>query len=212
MCKFTNRLFVFTLLALFGVPRLLLVDTATIRAEHKSAADAKILDLLPLNDYENNYDVHYDQRQKGNENLRVKMDSFFIEMPPEDTEGLAEDILKEILSYALFHVGGEELLFDLADAHSSSSSTESTDKTQQNELRALKENKLESSDQHFDGQQQRDGIEEAPKNEVEGRNAAAYKSGGLLGANREPESKRVGAITKQHFNTLLNLLKRMRRN
>ncbi|XP_017495072.1 PREDICTED: uncharacterized protein LOC108383204 isoform X2 [Rhagoletis zephyria] len=199
MCKFTNRLFVFTLLALFGIPRSLLVDAAATREHRKGPEDVNILDLLSLGGSDNNYDVHYDQRQKGDENLRVRMDGVFIEMPPDNNEGVADDLMKEIR---------EELLLGLTDVQSSRDSTKSPEKLQQ--LGVLKENKLES-EQRSEAQQH-NVIDTVPEREVEGRNGLNSQRGSLLAENREPESKRVGVITKHHFNTLLNLLKRMRRN
>ncbi|CAD6997474.1 uncharacterized protein LOC101449838 isoform X2 [Ceratitis capitata] len=203
MCKFTNRLFVFTLLTF--VARTALVDAAVARAQHRGAADAKLFDLLSLSDNDNNYDLHYDQRQKGHENLRVRMDGFFIEMPPEDEgkEELTEDLLNEIR---------EELLLSLADADSKrTTTTESPDKPPLHEFWFLKGNKLETD--HRAGEQQVGGAEGVQnKHNIEGRNAEIFKSSGLLGVNRVPEAKRVGVITKQHFSTLLNLLKHMRRN
>ncbi|XP_017495071.1 PREDICTED: uncharacterized protein LOC108383204 isoform X1 [Rhagoletis zephyria] len=208
MCKFTNRLFVFTLLALFGIPRSLLVDAAATREHRKGPEDVNILDLLSLGGSDNNYDVHYDQRQKGDENLRVRMDGVFIEMPPDNNEGVADDLMKEILSYLLYAGEGEELLLGLTDVQSSRDSTKSPEKLQQ--LGVLKENKLES-EQRSEAQQH-NVIDTVPEREVEGRNGLNSQRGSLLAENREPESKRVGVITKHHFNTLLNLLKRMRRN
>lgn len=89
MCKFTNRLFVFTLLAL--VTLMAPVYAAAMRAQHKSAADPKFLDLLS-NEDNNNYNLHYDQRQKGEENLHVRMNGFFIEMPDDEDKDTADEL------------------------------------------------------------------------------------------------------------------------
>lgn len=101
MCKFSNRLFVFTLLAL--VTLMILVDVAAMRAQHKSAADPKFLDLLSLNDDSNNYDLHYDQRQKGDENLHVRMNGFFIEMPDDEDKDMTDE-LKELRKYICLNI------------------------------------------------------------------------------------------------------------
>ncbi|XP_067625173.1 uncharacterized protein [Eurosta solidaginis] len=207
MCKFTNRLFVFTLLALLGVPITLLVDAAALRTNHRDVANPKMFDLLLFDDYDNNYDIHYDQRQKGNENLRVKMDGFFIEMPPSDKEEGAEDIIKDIYEDLLMSLSGGSDSRGSSSSSSSSSTTPPIDLTQQ--VEHDKEKKL-NLERHAD---MRDAIEEVlAKRDVEGRNVVANRENGLLAVNREPEGRRVSAITKQHFSTLLNLLRRMRRN
>ncbi|XP_011181119.2 uncharacterized protein LOC105211412 [Zeugodacus cucurbitae] len=195
MCKFTNRLFVFTLLAL--VMLMASVDAAAMRAQHRSAAEPKFLDLLSLSDDNNNYDLHYDQRQKGEENLHVRMNGIFIEMADDEDKSDDIDELKELLLYAIMFGGSEEMFKQLLDNKISATSV-------------LNENKLET-DRHAGGQPS-DEVEVTTKPKIEGRNVDPHKGSGLLGVKREPETNRVGLITKQHFNTLLSLLKRMRRN
>ena len=44
-------------------------------------------------------DVHYDQRQKGDENYRIKLDGFFIGLPQEDSTALlllTDDIFESL--------------------------------------------------------------------------------------------------------------------
>ncbi|KAM7351872.1 uncharacterized protein ACRADG_004583 isoform 2-T3 [Cochliomyia hominivorax] len=52
--------------------------------------------LMALSDLINPEEVHYDQRQKGDENYRVKLDGFFIGFPQEDTSLLllTEDLFE----------------------------------------------------------------------------------------------------------------------
>ncbi|XP_018794770.1 PREDICTED: uncharacterized protein LOC108972588 [Bactrocera latifrons] len=208
MCKFTNRLFVFTLLELLALGTLNApVNAAAMRAQHRSAADPKFLDLLSLNEDNNNYDLHYDQRQKGEENLHVRMNGFFIEMPDaEDTD--VSDELKELLYYAILLGGSEEMFKHLVENKISTTPTPAS--LTLSDFGLLNKNQLDS-ERHAIGQQREDP-EAATKHKVEGRNANPLQGSSLVAVNREPESKRVGLITKQHFNTLLSLLKRMRRN
>lgn len=96
MCKFTNRLFVFVLLhslaiGVFGKP-------AMVRS---SAGD--LLELL-YNDYgDYGYqveEVHYDQRQKGQENLKLRLDGFLIGLPAYDDVSWMDLLAEEYLSTA----------------------------------------------------------------------------------------------------------------
>ncbi|XP_014098075.1 uncharacterized protein [Bactrocera oleae] len=204
MCKFTNRLFVFTLLAL--VTLMAPVYAAAMRAQHKSAADPKFLDLLS-NEDNNNYNLHYDQRQKGEENLHVRMNGFFIEMPDDEDKDTADE-LQELLYYAILFGGSEEMFKHLIENKKGTTPTPAS--LALSEFGLLNENKLDA-ESHSIGQQS-DESEAASKHKAEGRNVNPVKGSDLVANNREPETKRVGLITKLHFNTLLSLLKRMQRN
>ncbi|XP_023032456.1 uncharacterized protein LOC6644030 [Drosophila willistoni] len=89
MCKFTNRLFVFVLVLLA------LTDVMAKPARSLSARPgatrsegSDLLDFL-MNDYPDEYgysqeEIHYDQRQKGEENLQLRLDGFLIDLPAWD--------------------------------------------------------------------------------------------------------------------------------
>ncbi|XP_037957206.1 uncharacterized protein LOC119687096 [Teleopsis dalmanni] len=98
MCKFTNRLFVFVVLAMLGSE----VCSSTIPTKkhtYKQSRDDSLMSLFDflLPDYD--YDLHYDQRQKGNENVRVKLDGFYIGLPEQDSSLLlmnSEDLISQL--------------------------------------------------------------------------------------------------------------------
>ncbi|XP_017151353.1 uncharacterized protein LOC108161576 [Drosophila miranda] len=86
MCKFTNRLFVFALLLLaLGV---VLAQPVSDKA-HPGGPRNVISDLLEVlyDDYNDNgyqqEEIYYDQRQKGAENLQLKMDGLVVALAPE---------------------------------------------------------------------------------------------------------------------------------
>ncbi|XP_030562051.1 uncharacterized protein LOC115763572 [Drosophila novamexicana] len=96
MCKFTNRLFVLVLLQFIG-----LAMAKPLKAR-SSASD--LIELL-YNDYgDYGYqleEVNYDQRQKGEENLKLRLDGFLIGLPARDDSSwldlLAEDTKSHML-------------------------------------------------------------------------------------------------------------------
>ncbi|TDG44198.1 hypothetical protein AWZ03_009372 [Drosophila navojoa] len=89
MCKFTNRLFV---LALLQCVALALPKPLKSRS---SATD--LIDLL-YNDYgDYGYqveEVHYDQRQKGSENLRWHLDGFVFGLPVREDYSWMEQLFE----------------------------------------------------------------------------------------------------------------------
>uniref|UniRef100_A0A1I8NXG4 Uncharacterized protein n=1 Tax=Stomoxys calcitrans TaxID=35570 RepID=A0A1I8NXG4_STOCA len=97
MCKFNNRLFVFYLLSL-----VLATLAKPILKHHEESQESnlnfnELLALTSLLAPQDNYDLHYDQRQKGSENYRVKLDGFFIGIPQEESASLlllTDDILE----------------------------------------------------------------------------------------------------------------------
>ncbi|XP_030377192.1 uncharacterized protein LOC115626079 [Scaptodrosophila lebanonensis] len=100
MCKFTNRLFVF--IVLFHVAVSKPMRPARLAGEI-SPRRSDLLEFL-YDDY-NDYgfqeeQIHYDQRQKGEENLRVRLDGFFIEFPtlddPYSLDVLAEQYISKL--------------------------------------------------------------------------------------------------------------------
>ncbi|KAH8248987.1 hypothetical protein KR032_004924 [Drosophila birchii] len=80
MCKFTNRLFVFTLL---------LLALGGVLARPAGGRRNVVSDLLDVlyEDYNDNAfqreDIFYDQRQKGAENLQLSVDGVVIGMAPQ---------------------------------------------------------------------------------------------------------------------------------
>lgn len=101
MCKFTNRLFVLVLLQFIG-----LAMAKPLKAR-SSASD--LIELL-YNDYgDYGYqleEVNYDQRQKGEENLKLRLDGFLIGLPARDDSSwldlLAEEYLSEATQFKKF--------------------------------------------------------------------------------------------------------------
>ncbi|KAH8274073.1 hypothetical protein KR044_009873 [Drosophila immigrans] len=93
MCKFTNRLFVLLLLQFIG---LAMAKPSKMRS---SASD--LLELL-YNDYGDygyqQEEIHYDQRQKGEENLKLHLDGFVIGMPSQDDSSWLDILADEYLS------------------------------------------------------------------------------------------------------------------
>lgn len=95
MCKFNNRLFIFALSCLLGLNWV--VVWAKPISDSTAYNNGEIVGtLMALSDLINPQEVHYDQRQKGDENYRVKLDGFFIGLPQEDTSLLllAEDLFE----------------------------------------------------------------------------------------------------------------------
>lgn len=96
MCNFTNRLFVLVLLQFVGLLTVVLAKPAKMRS---SASD--LLELL-YNDYgDYGYQVeetHYDQRQKGEENLQLRLDGFVIGLPARDDSSWLDLLADEYLS------------------------------------------------------------------------------------------------------------------
>lgn len=92
MCKFNNRLFVFSLLTLWAcLSQIVLAKPALQQDQSEESGNLELNDLMALTALlapQDNYDLHYDQRQKGNENYRVKLDGFFIGLPQEDGTSL----------------------------------------------------------------------------------------------------------------------------
>ncbi|XP_065356946.1 uncharacterized protein LOC135951256 [Calliphora vicina] len=87
MCKFTNRLFVFALCCLLACQQMVCVLAKPLT--HSSRNDNEDLGaLIALSALMNSQDVHYDQRQKGDENYRIKLDGFYIGLPQEDSSAL----------------------------------------------------------------------------------------------------------------------------
>lgn len=99
MCKFHNRLFVFSLLA-FGCCVNLVWSKPVLKQDSNEDSNLnfnQIMALTALLSPQDNYDLHYDQRQKGSENYRVKLDGFFIGIPQEESSSLlllTDDILE----------------------------------------------------------------------------------------------------------------------
>ncbi|KAH8377102.1 hypothetical protein KR093_003462 [Drosophila rubida] len=93
MCKFTNRLFVLVVLQFIG---LTMAKPSKMRS---SASD--LLELL-YNDYGDygyqQEEIHYDQRQKGEENLKLRLDGFVIGMPSQDDSSWLDILADEYLS------------------------------------------------------------------------------------------------------------------
>ncbi|XP_032293556.1 uncharacterized protein [Drosophila virilis] len=96
MCKFTNRLFVLVLLQFIGLAMAKPLKTRS------SASD--LIELL-YNDYgDYGYqleEVNYDQRQKGEENLKLRLDGFLIGLPARDDSSWLDLLAEEYLSNAL---------------------------------------------------------------------------------------------------------------
>lgn len=105
MCKFTNRLFVFVLLESLTVGAL--AKPVKVRS---SAGD--LLELL-YNDYgDYGYqveEIHYDQRQKGQENLKLRLDGFLIGLPAYDDVSWMDLLAEEYLSmlFQAFHANSK---------------------------------------------------------------------------------------------------------
>uniref|UniRef100_A0A1A9W6W6 Odorant receptor n=1 Tax=Glossina brevipalpis TaxID=37001 RepID=A0A1A9W6W6_9MUSC len=95
MCKFHNRLFIFAvycfLVVVKGKP-----FEPNLKGSNDHFNELLALSLLTPKD---DYDLHYDQRQKGNENYRLKLDGFFLALPQEDDSSLlllTEDLLENL--------------------------------------------------------------------------------------------------------------------
>ncbi|XP_061397095.1 uncharacterized protein LOC133332734 [Musca vetustissima] len=99
MCKFHNRLFVFALLTL-GWSFIVVWSKPVLRQDSDENSNLNFNEIMALSALlapQDNYDLHYDQRQKGSENYRVKLDGFFIGIPQEDSSSLlllTDDILE----------------------------------------------------------------------------------------------------------------------
>ncbi|KAH8273615.1 hypothetical protein KR018_004589 [Drosophila ironensis] len=82
MCKFSNRLFVFSLLLVgIGFP----ANSQPLRPGKQRNVVSDLLEVL-YEDYSDGYqqeDIFYDQRQKGSENLQLKVDGVVISMLPQ---------------------------------------------------------------------------------------------------------------------------------
>ncbi|XP_073823488.1 uncharacterized protein [Musca autumnalis] len=106
MCKFHNRLFVFSLLT-FGWSGHLVCSKPALKQDTNEDSNLNFNEIMALSALlspQDNYDLHYDQRQKGSENYRVKLDGFFIGIPQEESSSLlllTDDILESF---------GQELL------------------------------------------------------------------------------------------------------
>ncbi|SPP82336.1 Hypothetical predicted protein [Drosophila guanche] len=91
MCKFTNRLFVFALL-LLALGKILALPVLVKASRPGSSSSRNVVnDLLEFlyDDYNDNgfqqEDIYYDQRQKGAENLQLKMDGLVVAAAPAMT-------------------------------------------------------------------------------------------------------------------------------
>lgn len=94
MCKFHHHLFLMTIGLLFVMIASRSLNTAT--AKDSSENFSYLMDLLMPKD---DYNLHYDQRQKGNENYRLHLDGFFIAMPHQgDSEllSLSDNLFENI--------------------------------------------------------------------------------------------------------------------
>ncbi|XP_062120878.1 uncharacterized protein LOC133835036 [Drosophila sulfurigaster albostrigata] len=115
MCKFTNRLFVLFFLQFIG---LAMAKPSKMRS---SASD--LLELL-YNDYGDygyqQEEIHYDQRQKGEENLKLRLDGFVIGMPSQDDSSwldiLADEYLTNPFSKKTAAADGENSVADTMTA------------------------------------------------------------------------------------------------
>lgn len=89
MCKFTNRLFVLALLHF--------VALALPKPLKTRSSSSDLIDLL-YNDYgDYGYqveEVHYDQRQKGTENLRWHLDGFVFGLPGREDYSWMEQLFE----------------------------------------------------------------------------------------------------------------------
>ncbi|KAL9874326.1 uncharacterized protein LOC119641072 [Glossina fuscipes] len=95
MCKFHNHLFVFAVYCF-----LVVVASKPFEPNLKGPND-HLNELLALSllTPKDDYDLHYDQRQKGNENYRLKLDGFFLALPQEDDSSLlllTEELLENL--------------------------------------------------------------------------------------------------------------------
>ncbi|XP_075153804.1 uncharacterized protein LOC142227249 [Haematobia irritans] len=96
MCKFNNRLFVFSLLSIVVACK----TKPILKHEESQETNLNFNELLALTSLlapQDNYDLHYDQRQKGSENYRIKLDGFFVGIPQEESSSLlllTDDILE----------------------------------------------------------------------------------------------------------------------
>lgn len=94
MCKFTNRLFIFVLLQS-------LAGGALSKPVKGRTSAGDLMELL-YNDYgDYGYqveEIHYDQRQKGQENLKLRLDGFLIGLPAYDDVSWMDLLAEEYLS------------------------------------------------------------------------------------------------------------------
>ncbi|XP_055852048.1 uncharacterized protein LOC129916236 [Episyrphus balteatus] len=185
MCKFNSRLFVFLIVAS------LLVLTIQARP---STDKRSIMDLLS---YGNDYDLRYDQRQKGNENFRLKLDGFFIGVPAEAT-GLF------LTSEEFIDVLSEELLLGRHDDNNqsgqsgenkSSPSQIMASELMQKQIENYQRAELEKAEEEalLSSQQQQ---KQQQKNVVEGRG----------------DLNHGGSRTKVYIMNLIDYIRKNRRN
>ena len=110
MCKFNNRLFVFHIYCLLGLHTVVVLAKPLEHHISRNGVD-NLSALSELFDLIAPQDVHYDQRQKGDENYRIKLDGFFIGLPQEDSTALlllTDDIFEsigELESSMLYYFG-----------------------------------------------------------------------------------------------------------
>lgn len=78
-------------------------STSAAASHNKNRKSNALNDLLALSVLfkpDNNYDLHYDQRQTGDRNIRVKVDGIFVGLPEElinqDFSGALEDLFGEL--------------------------------------------------------------------------------------------------------------------
>ncbi|TMW54454.1 hypothetical protein DOY81_000446 [Sarcophaga bullata] len=98
MCKFNNRLFVFHICCLLGLHAVVILAKPLQHHTARNGVD-NLSALSELFDLISPQDVHYDQRQKGEENYRIKLDGFFIGLPQEDSTALlllTDDIFESL--------------------------------------------------------------------------------------------------------------------
>lgn len=85
-----------------------MIYSVPLKREHRESDDiasTDLSDLLELIRLENDYDRHYDQRQKGEENLRIHLDEFFISIPT--SSGTSAENSLNIDSALLLLLGGK---------------------------------------------------------------------------------------------------------
>ncbi|KNC22734.1 hypothetical protein FF38_04095 [Lucilia cuprina] len=148
MCKFTNRLFVFALCCLLG-QQMVCVWAKPLHSSSRDDAE-DLGALIALSTIMNSQDVHYDQRQKGDENYRIKLDGFFIGLPQEDSSTLlllTDDLFESIDDDYLSALGKNKPAVNGAPTSSalSSATADSSPAASENNLNLSSNNALNPS-------------------------------------------------------------------